>query len=156
MPLTEFKNKFGNIIFIVTAIGAMITLIGYVSPVIDYASNLNKLVNEYEHIHSSIERIETHMKQYEEDRANKKKTFSIGLRSDTETGQIIYVDENNGIYRAFLDPKSKQYFYYDTEGKPVFCYTRKPVVGEESHIEIRPIIMPDTLVVAPSIEGSSN
>ena len=45
MSFTEFKSKFGNIIFTVTAIGALITLIGYISPVVDYASDLNKLVN---------------------------------------------------------------------------------------------------------------
>jgi len=147
MPLTQFKAKFGNLIFLATAIGAIVTLVGYIGPIFNYASNLNKLVNEYEAIHGSMQRIEQHLIQYEEDRANKKKTFAIGLRSDTESGQIIYVDENNGIYRAFLDDRTKQYFYYDTEGKPVFCYSRKSVTGEESHLEIKPIIMPDTVVV---------
>ena len=147
MPLTEFKNKFGNIIWIVTAIGATITLIGYLSPVIDYASNLNKLVSEYEAIHATMEKIDNHIDQYEEDRANKKKTFSIGLRSDMESGQVVYVDENNGIYRAFLDQETKQYFYYDMEGTAVYCYTKKPVRGEERHLEIRPIIIPDTVLV---------
>ena len=147
MPLTEFKNKFGNIIWIVTAIGATITLIGYLSPVVEYASNLNKLVGEYEAIHSSLQKMEKHIDQYEEDRANKKKSFSVGLRSDTESGQMIYVDENNGIYRAFLDPTSKQYFYYDIDGVATFCYTKRPVPREERHIEIRPIITPDTLLI---------
>jgi len=147
MPLTQFKSKFSNVIFIVTAIGTIVTLIGYMSPIFSYASNLNKLVQEYESIQSSIQRIEQHINEYEEERSNKKKTFAIGLRSDTESGQIIYVDENNGMYRAFLDDRTKEYFYYDTDGKPVFCYTRKPVTGESSHLEIRPLIMPDTVVV---------
>ena len=112
MPLTKLKTKFGNIVFLVTLSGATITLIGYIKPIINYVSNLNKLVNQYESISLTLERLDTHLKQYEEDRVNKKKTFSIGLRSDTETGQIIYVDENNGIYRAFLDDNNNEYFYY--------------------------------------------
>ena len=152
MPFTpEFKSKFGNIVFLVTAIGAIVTLISYVTPVVNYASNLNKLVNEYEKIHTSIERIESHIKDYEEDRVNKKKTYSIGLRGDTETGKIIYVDENNGIYRAFLNSETKQYFYYDMEGDAIYCYTKNPVKGEEKHIEIRPIVLPDSTIVTDSI-----
>ena len=152
MSFTEFKNRFGNIIFVVTAIGATVTLIGYISPIVDYASNLNKLVGEYEAIHNSMQRIETHIEQYEADRANKKKTFSIGLRSDTESGQIIYVDENNGIYRAFLDPSTKEYFYYDTEGHPIYCYTQKPVRNQEDHVEIRPIVIPELIMVSDTIQ----
>jgi len=147
MPLEKLKTKFGNIIFIVAVIGATITLIGYIKPVINYVSNLNKLVNQYESINLTLERLDTHLKQYEEDRANKKKTFSIGLRSDTETGQIIYVDENNGIYRAFLDDNTNDYFYYDIDGNPIFCYTRKPVRNEQPHLEIRPLFMPDSVIV---------
>lgn len=146
MPFEKLKTKFGNIIFIVAVIGATITLIGYIKPVINYVSNLNKLVNQYESINLTLERLDTHLKQYEEDRANKKKTFSIGLRSDTETGQIIYVDENNGIYRAFLDDNTNDYFYYDIDGNPIFCYTRKPVRNEQPHLEIRPLFMPDTII----------
>ena len=147
MPFEKLKTKFGNIIFIVAVIGATITLIGYIKPVINYVSNLNKLVNQYESINLTLERLDTHLKQYEEDRANKKKTFSIGLRSDTETGQIIYVDENNGIYRAFLDDNTNEYFYYAIDGNPIFCYTRKPVRNEQPHLEIRPLIMPDSVIV---------
>jgi hypothetical protein len=147
MPFEKLKTKFGNIIFIVAVIGATITLIGYIKPVINYVSNLNKLVNQYESINLTLERLDTHLKQYEEDRANKKKTFSIGLRSDTETGQIIYVDENNGIYRAFLDDNTNDYFYYDIDGNPIFCYTRKPVRNEQPHLEIRPLFMPDSVIV---------
>ena len=147
MPVEKLKTKFGNIVFLVTLIGATITLIGYIKPIINYVSNLNKLVNQYESIHLTLERLDTHLKQYEEDRANKKKTFSIGLRSDTETGQIIYVDENNGIYRAFLDDNTNEYFYYDIDGNPIFCYTRKPVRNEQPHLEIRPLIMPDSVIV---------
>ena len=146
MPVEKLKNRFGSIIFIVTLIGATITLIGYIKPVINYVSNLNKLVNQYESIHLTLERLDTHLKQYEEDRLNKKKTFSIGLRSDTETGQIIYVDENNGIYRAFLDDNTNEYFYYDIDGNPIFCYTQKPVRNEQPHLEIRPLIMPDSVI----------
>ena len=146
MPFEKLKTKFGNIIFIVAVIGATITLIGYIKPVINYVSNLNKLVNQYESINLTLERLDTHLKQYEEDRANKKKTFSIGLRSDTETGQIIYVDENNGIYRAFLDDNTNEYFYYDIDGNPIFCYTQKPVRNEQPHLEIRPLFMPDTII----------
>jgi len=134
MPVEKLKTKFGNIVFLVTLIGATIT------------SNLNKLVNQYESINLSLERLDTHLKQYEEDRLNKKKTFSIGLRSDTETGQIIYVDENNGIYRAFLDDNTNEYFYYDIDGNPIFCYTQKPVRNEQPHLEIRPLFMPDTII----------
>lgn len=147
MPFEKLKTKFGNIIFIVAVIGATITLIGYIKPVINYVSNLNKLVNQYESINLTLERLDTHLKQYEEDRANKKKTFSIGLRSDTETGQIIYVDENNGIYRAFLDDNTNEYFYYDIDGNPIFCYTRKPVRNEQPHLEIKPLFMPDSVIV---------
>lgn len=147
MPFEKLKTKFGNIIFIVAVIGATITLIGYIKPVINYVSNLNKLVNQYESINLTLERLDTHLKQYEEDRVNKKKTFSIGLRSDTETGQIIYVDENNGIYRAFLDDNTNEYFYYDIDGNPIFCYTRKPVRNEQPHLEIRPLFMPDSVIV---------
>ena len=147
MPFEKLKTKFGNIIFIVAVIGATITLIGYIKPVINYVSNLNKLVNQYESINLTLERLDTHLKQYEEDRLNKKKTFSIGLRSDTETGQIIYVDENNGIYRAFLDDNTNEYFYYDIDGNPIFCYTRKPVRNEQPHLEIRPLFMPDSVIV---------
>ena len=146
MPFEKLKTKFGNIIFIVAVIGATITLIGYIKPVINYVSNLNKLVNQYESINLTLERLDTHLKQYEEDRANKKKTFSIGLRSDTETGQIIYVDENNGIYRAFLDDNTNEYFYYDIDGNPIFCYTQKPVRNEQPHLEIKPLFMPDTII----------
>jgi len=147
MPVEKLKTKFGNIVFLVTLIGATITLIGYIKPIINYVSNLNKLVNQYESINLTLERLDTHLKQYEEDRLNKKKTFSIGLRSDTETGQIIYVDENNGIYRAFLDDNTNEYFYYDIDGNPIFCYTRKPVRNEQPHLEIRPLIMPDSVIV---------
>ena len=147
MPVEKLKTKFGNIVFLVTLIGATITLIGYIKPIINYVSNLNKLVNQYESINLTLERLDTHLKQYEEDRANKKKTFSIGLRSDTETGQIIYVDENNGIYRAFLDDNTNDYFYYDIDGNPIFCYTRKPVRNEQPHLEIRPLFMPDSVIV---------
>ena len=142
-----FKDKFSKIIFTVTAIGAIITLISYVKPVINYANDLNDIVHQYEQINESLEKMDKHIEQYEEDRANKKKSFSIGLRSDTETGQIIYVDENNGIYRAFLDEETKQYFYYDVNGVAVYCYTKKPVRGEEIHIEIKPIIIPDSVIV---------
>jgi len=152
MSFTEFKSKFGNIIFGVTAIGALITLIGYISPVVDYASDLNKLVNEYEQIHESMQRIETHIDQYESDRANKKKTFSIGLRSDTENGQMIYVDENNGIYRAFIDPKTKEYFYYDSKGHPVYCYSQRKVNNEKDHIEIKPLVLPELIIIPDSIQ----
>ena len=147
MPLTKLKTKFGNIVFLVTLIGATITLIGYIKPIINYVSDLNKLVKQYESINLTLERLDTHLNQYEEDRANKKKTFSIGLRSDTETGQIIYVDENNGIYRAFLDDNTNEYFYYDIDGNPIFCYTQKPVRNEQPHLEIRPLFMPDSVIV---------
>ena len=149
MPTENIKSKFSNVIWVVTAIGATITLIGYLNPVVQYASTLNNLVKEYEAIHESMVKIENHISEYEADRANKKKSFSIGLRSDTETGQMIYVDENNGIYRAFLDPATKQYFYYDIEGVAIFCYTKTPVRGEERHIEIKPIIVPDSILVIP-------
>ena len=147
MEFKMFKDKFSKIIFTVTAIGAIITLISYVKPVINYANDLNDIVHQYEQINESLEKMDKHIEQYEEDRANKKKSFSIGLRSDTETGQIIYVDENNGIYRAFLDEETKQYFYYDVNGVAVYCYTKKPVRGEEIHIEIKPIIIPDSVIV---------
>lgn len=146
MPVDKLKTKFGNIIFIVTLIGATITLIGYIKPLVSYVSNLNKLVNQYESIHLTMEKIDKHIEQYEEDRLNKKKTFSIGLRSDTESGQIIYVDENNGIYRAFLDDNTNEYFYYDIGGNPIYCYTQKKVRNEQPHLEIRPIIMPDSVI----------
>jgi hypothetical protein len=152
MGFEILKNKFSNIIFVVTAIGTIITLINYIGPVVQYASNLNKLVSQYEDINKSLEKMSDHIDQYELDRANKRKTFSIGLRSDTETGQIIYVDENNGIYRAFLDEQSKEYFYYDINGEPVFCYTKRPVRNEAPHIEIKPLILPDSLIVLSNSE----
>ncbi len=147
MKFNIFKDKFSKVIFIVATIGAIVTLIGYVKPIINYANDLNNIVHQYEQINESLDRMDEHIKQYEEDRTNKKKSFSIGLRSDTETGQVIYVDENNGIYRAFLDEESKQYFYYDVDGVAVYCYTKKPVKGEERHIEIKPIIIPDSVIV---------
>ena len=152
MSFTEFKSKFGNIIFTVTAIGALITLIGYISPIFNYASDLNKLVNEYGKIQKSMKRMETHIDQYESDRANKRKTFSIGLRSDTENGQMIYVDENNGIYRAFLDPKTKEYFYYNSEGHPIYCYSQRKVNNEKDHIEIKPLVLPESIILPDSIQ----
>tara|TARA_R110002167_G_scaffold213263_1_gene417924 strand:+ start:225 stop:686 length:462 start_codon:yes stop_codon:yes gene_type:complete len=147
MEFKIFKDKFSKIIFIVATIGAIVTLIGYVKPIINYANDLNNLVHQYEQINEPLEKMMEHIKQYEEDRTNKKKSFSIGLRSDTETGQVIYVDENNGIYRAFLDEETKQYFYYNVDGVAVYCYTKKPVKGEERHIEIKPIIIPDSVIV---------
>lgn len=147
MKFNIFKDKFSKVIFIVATIGAIVTLIGYVKPIINYANDLNNIVHQYEQINESLDRMDEHIKQYEEDRTNKKKSFSIGLRSDTETGQVIYVDENNGIYRAFLDEESKQYFYYDVDGVAVYCYTKKPVKGEERHVEIKPIIIPDSVIV---------
>jgi len=147
MEFNMFKDKFSKVIFIVTAIGASITLINYVGPVINYANDLNGLVQQYEQINKSLERMDKHIDQYEQDRTNKKKSFSIGLRSDTESGQVIYVDENNGIYRAFLDKTTKQYFYYDIEGIAVYCYTKKPVRGEERHVEIKPLIIPDSVII---------
>ena len=147
MPFTAFKNKMSNVIFAITAIGAIVTLIGYARPVFRYANDLNKLVHQYEEINKSMDLIESHIKDYEEARANKLKSFSIGLRSDTENGQIIYVDENNGIYRAFVDDRTKEYYYYDKEGNPIYCYTKKRVTYESNHIEIRPLIMPDTSIV---------
>lgn len=147
MEFSAFKDKFSKVIFLVTAIGATITLVNYVGPVINYANDLNDLVQQYEEINESLEKMEKHIEQYEQDRINKKKSFSIGLRSDTETGQVIYVDENNGIYRAFLDQTTKQYFYYDIDGIAVYCYSKKPVRGEERHIEIRPIIIPDSVII---------
>jgi len=147
MAFKVFKDKASNVIFVITAIGALITLISYVRPVINYASDLNKLVHQYQQINESMEKIEQHIKDYEEARANKGKSFSIGLRSDTETGKIIYVDENNGIYRAFVDDRTKEYYYYDKEGNPIYCYTKKRVTYESNHIEIRPLIMPDTSIV---------
>jgi len=134
-----------NVIFAVTAIGAIVTLVSYASPVVQYANDLNRLVQQYEEINKSMELIESHIKDYEEDRANKLKTFSIGLRSDIENSRIIYVDENNGIYRAFVDDRTKEYYYYDKNGNPIYCYTKKPVAYEARHIEIKPLIMPDTL-----------
>ena len=150
MPFTKFKAKAGNIVFVITAIGAIITLIGYMKPVIEYASTLNKLVTQYEAINASMAKIERHIAEYDEDRANKKKTFSIGLRSDVESGQIIYVDENNGIYRVFLNDRTKEYFYYDAEGNPIYCYTRKPVRQQDAfvaHTMVLPIHRPDTIIV---------
>ena len=147
MKFNIFKDKFSKVIFIVATIGAIVTLIGYVKPIINYANDLNNIVHQYKQINESLDRMDEHIKQYEEDRTNKKKSFSIGLRSDTETGQVIYVDENNGIYRAFLDEESKQYFYYDVDGVAVYCYTKKPVKGEERHIEIKPIIIPDSVIL---------
>ena len=147
MEFNMFKDKFSKVIFIVTAIGASITLINYVGPVINYANDLNGLVQQYEQINKSLERMDKHIDQYEQDRTNKKKSFSIGLRSDTESGQVIYVDENNGIYRAFLDKTTKQYFYYDIEGIAVYCYTKKPLKGEERHVEIKPLIIPDSVII---------
>lgn len=147
MEFKILKDKFGKVIFIITAIGAIITLINYIKPIVNYANDLNNIVRQYEKINESMERMDNHIKQYEEDRNNKKKSFSIGLRSDTQSGKIIYVDENNGIYRAFLDEESKQYFYYDINGIAVYCYTKKPVKGEEVHIEIKPIIIPDSVIV---------
>ena len=152
MAFKVFKDKASNVIFIITAIGALITLISYIRPVINYARDLNNLVHQYENINQSLQKMDVHIDQYEQDRVNKRKSFSIGLRSDTESGQIVYVDENNGIYRAFLDPTTKQYFYYNVEGQAVYCYTKKPVRGEERHIEIRPIIIPDTLIVPSTNE----
>jgi hypothetical protein len=147
MPFTAFKNKMSNVIFVITAIGAIVTLIGYARPVFRYANDLNRLVQQYEEINKSMDLIESHIREYEEARANKLKSFSIGLRSDTENGQIIYVDENNGIYRAFVDDRTKEYYYYDKEGNPIYCYTKKPVRYEPKHIEIKPLIMPDTSIV---------
>ena len=150
MPFTKFKAKASNIIFVITAIGAIVTLVGYMKPVIKYASTVNKLVDQYEEINASMVRIEKHIIEYDEYRANKKKTFSIGLRSDIESGQIIYVDENNGIYRAFLNDRTGEYFYYDAEGDPIYCYTRKPVRPYEAsatHSIVLPIHVPDTLIV---------
>jgi len=147
MAFKVFKDKTSNVIFVITAIGALITLISYVRPVINYVSDLNKLVHQYQQINESMEKIEQHIQDYEETRTNKGKSFSIGLRSDTETGKIIYVDENNGIYRAFLDPTTKEYFYYDVEGRPIYCYTQKPVRGQADHIEIRPIVIPDIVIL---------
>jgi len=118
MEFNVFKDKFSKVIFAVTAIGATITLINYVGPVINYANDLNDLVQQYEQINESLE------------------------------GQVIYVDENNGIYRAFLDKTTKQYFYYDIEGVAVYCYTKKPVRGEERHVEIKPLIIPDSLIIS--------
>jgi hypothetical protein len=141
------KNKLTGFVFIVTSIGALITLINYIRPVIDYTSNLNSLVRQYESINESMLKIESHIKEYEEERDRKLKTFSIGLRSDSESGQIIYVDENNGIYRAFIDERTKEYFYYDINGDPIFCYTKRPVRYEEPHLEIRPLILPDTIIL---------
>ena len=147
MAFKVFKDKASNVIFVITAIGALITLVSYVRPVINYASDLNKLVHQYQQINESMEKIEQHIQDYEEARANKGKSFSIGLRSDTETGKIIYVDENNGIYRAFLDPTTKEYFYYDMDGHPIYCYTQKPVRGQADHIEIRPIVISDIVIL---------
>lgn len=145
MDYSKIKNKIGGLVFIITAIGAVVTMINYMSPIVNYASDLNNLVQQYELINESIQKIEVHIKEYEEDRASKLKTFSIGLRSDTETGQIIYIDEKNGIYRAFIDNQTKEYFYYDVNGNPIFCYTKKPVRYEEQHLEIRPIALPDRI-----------
>ena len=150
MPFTQFKAKATNVIFVITTIGALLTLIGYMRPVINYAKTLNKLVDQYDEINQSMQRIEKHIVEYEEYRENKKKTFSIGLRSDVETAQIIYVDENNGIYRAFLDEQSKEYFYYDAEGDAIYCYTRKPVRSQivtNTHQLVAPIHEPDTLII---------
>ena len=147
MPFTAFKNKMSNVIFVITAIGAIVTLIGYARPVFRYANDLNRLVQQYEEINKTMELIESHIKEYEDVRANKLKSFSIGLRSDAENGQIIYVDENNGIYRVFVDDRTKEYYYYDKEGNPIYCYTKKPVRYELRHVEIKPLIMPDTSIV---------
>ena len=52
------------------------------------------------------------------------------------------------IYRAFLNKTTKQYFYYDIEGVAVYCYTKKLVGGEERHVEIKPLIIPDSLIIS--------
>jgi len=75
MAFKVFKDKASNVIFVITAIGALITLISYVRPVINYASDLNKLVHQYQQINESMEKIEQHIKDYEEARANKGKSF---------------------------------------------------------------------------------
>ena len=87
------KDKFSKVIFIVTAIGASITLINYVGPVINYANDLNGLVQQYEQINKSLERMDKHIDQYEQDRTNKKKSFSIGLVSSSIMSPRKY---NNG------------------------------------------------------------
>lgn len=75
MEFNVFKDKFSKVIFLVTAIGATITLINYVGPVINYANDLNDLVQQYEQINESLERMDKHIDQYEQDRSNKKKVF---------------------------------------------------------------------------------
>jgi len=147
MGWDTLKNKMTNTVLIVTAIGAVITLISYVSPLITYVTTLNKVVTHYEEISSSLNRIESWIDEQELDRLNKKKTFSIGLRSDTEGGKIIYVDENNGIYRTFIDKKTNRYYYYNIEGEPIFCYSKEVVGSGEKHVEIRPLIVPDTVIL---------
>ena len=79
MAFKVFKDKASNVIFIITAIGALITLISYIRPVINYARDLNNLVHQYENINQSLQKMDVHIDQYEQDRVNKRKSFSIGL-----------------------------------------------------------------------------
>lgn len=156
MPLTEFKKKAASLALIVTTIGAGVTLIGYLTPVVDYVSSINSLVKERQQIINDIDSLKTHVREYEAYRANKKGSFAIGLRGNISGSQLVYVNERNGIYRAFLDDHTGRYFYYDDQGKPIYCYSQEAVDTDDHDDDdfnrnIQPIVAPTI-----SISDTSN
>lgn len=148
MPLTEFKKKAASLALIVTTIGAGITLFGYLTPAIGYVHSISELVEIKDQLIADIDSLKNHVKEYELYRNAKKETFAVGLRGDLNSNQLIYVDERNGIYRAFLDEQDGRYFYYDAEGYPIYCYTREDVDfsdhrdSDYNQIDVTPISDP--------------
>ena len=75
MEFNVFKDKFSKVIFAVTAIGATITLINYVGPVINYANDLNDLVQQYEQINESLDRMDNTLTNTNKTEQIRKKAF---------------------------------------------------------------------------------
>lgn len=146
MPFSSLQSTTKHAIFIIGAIGTLITGIGYLTPVIDYASNLHRAAVIVDSLELKMQRYDKHLRDVQEEQLKKQKSFAVGLRSSEDTHQLMYVDEDGGVYRAWLDSETKRYFYYNVNGQPIFCYTKQPknnMVAQPA-LRVQPLVLPDT------------
>jgi len=148
MALTQLKTKTTQIVGLIGLIGALITGVSYLSPVINYIKNIHKSATTIDSIQIKLEKYDEFINMYQQEQKEKKNSFAVGLRSSKETHQLMYIDLDGGIYRAWLDNETKRYFYYDVNGVPIYCYTKEQKHYSKSvpALNIQPIQLPDTTI----------
>ena len=148
MPLAQLKTKTTQIVGLIGIVGALITGVSYITPVIKYAKNIHKSAIYIDSIQIKLKKYDEYISIYQQEQREKKNSFAVGLRSSKETHQLMYVDKDGGMYRAWLDDETKRYFYYDVKGQPVFCYTKEPKhrTITPSAMLIQPLQIPDTTI----------